>query len=98
MRKLIKNNNQRVTLMGILVKTFSLALKKFPRVNAIYEPSKDEFSYTLNSEHNISIAIDSPNGLVVPNIKSVNSLTLPEIQVELDRLRKLSAEAKLSSQ
>lgn len=41
MRKTIKNNNQKVTVMGILIKTFSLALKKYPRMNAIYEPQKN---------------------------------------------------------
>jgi pyruvate/2-oxoglutarate dehydrogenase complex dihydrolipoamide acyltransferase (E2) component len=36
MRKTIKNNQTKVTLMGILVKTFSLALRKYPIMNATY--------------------------------------------------------------
>ena len=71
MRKTIKNNETKVTLMGILIKTFSLALKKYPIMNATYEPEKNEFEYTIQGAHNISIAIDSPNGLVVPNIRNV---------------------------
>lgn len=41
MRKTIKANNQKVTVMGILIKTFSLALKKYPKMNSIYEPHKN---------------------------------------------------------
>jgi hypothetical protein len=41
MRKTIKNNDTKVTLMGILIKTFSLALKRYPIMNATYEPEKN---------------------------------------------------------
>jgi len=43
MRKIIKNNDKKVTLMGILIKTFSLALKKYPIMNATYDPNLNEF-------------------------------------------------------
>lgn len=83
MRKIIKNNDKKVTLMGILIKTFSLALKKYPIMNATYDPNLNEFEYTLQGSHNISVAIDSPNGLVVPNIKNVQDISLLGIQNEL---------------
>ena len=41
MRKTIKNNQTKVTLMGILIKTFSIALKKYPIINSTYEPEKN---------------------------------------------------------
>lgn len=50
-------------------------------MNSTYEPAKSEFEYTINGSHNISIAIDSPNGLVVPHIKNVQHLSLKDIQV-----------------
>lgn len=83
--------------MGILIKTFSLALKKHPKINSIYEPHKSEFEYDIHPSHNISIAVDSPNGLVVPNLKNVQLLNLAQIQLELERLRDLSKEGKLTS-
>lgn len=43
MRKALKEGGSKVTLMGILIKTFSLALKKHPRMNSLYEPAKAEF-------------------------------------------------------
>lgn len=40
--------------------------------------------------------MDSPNGLVVPNIKNVQDLSIADIQKELERLRDLSKEGKLT--
>jgi len=57
--------------MGILIKTFSLALKQYPRMNSLYNPISNPYDFTIHPSHNISIAIDSPNGLVVPHIKNV---------------------------
>ena len=71
MRKSLKESNKKVTVMGILIKTFSLALKQFPRINSVYQPQANPYEYTVHPSHNVSIAIDSPNGLVVPHIKNV---------------------------
>ena len=79
----MKANNIKVTVMGFLIKTFSMALKKYPRINSTYHPESNEFEYTVHSNHNISVAIDSPNGLVVPNIKNVQTLNLVNIQREI---------------
>lgn len=83
MRGVLKAGGKKVTLMGILVKTFSMAMRTHPKINATYEPHKDPFAYTLYSGHHISVAIDSANGLVVPNIKNVQFLSLTAIQIEL---------------
>lgn len=56
--------------MSIFLKSFSLALKEFPVINATYNPEKP-FEYEIVENHNITVAIDSPFGLVVPNIKNV---------------------------
>jgi len=66
--------------MGMLVKTFSLALKHYPIMNSLYRPDVNPYEYHIYPNHNVSIAIDSPNGLVVPNIRNVNELNLGDIQ------------------
>lgn len=80
--------------MPFFVKAFSLALNEYPILNSTYDVSKP-FEYTTFSNHNISIAIDSPKGLVVPNIKNCQDLTILQIQEELNRIRKASQEGRL---
>lgn len=52
--------------------------------------------YTLYRNHNISIAIDTPVGLLVPNIRNVERLTLREVQARLSELQGLAQAGKLS--
>lgn len=77
LRELIKKEKP-ITYMSLLIKSFSLALLKFPIINSTYDVTKP-FEYTQHASHNISIALDSPKGLVVPNIKNVQNLSVSEI-------------------
>lgn len=47
----------------------SLALKQYPTLNATV--SGDETTITMIAAHNISVAMDTPAGLIVPNVKNV---------------------------
>lgn len=71
--------------MPVIIKAISLAMNKYPVINSWYDKEKP-FEYTLVENHNISFAIDSPNGLVVPNIKNVQNLTLLEVHEEFNRI------------
>ena len=63
-----------------------MALLEYPELNSSYNPDTP-FEYKTYTSHNISVAIDGPKGLVVPNIKNVQDLSMVEIQEELNRLR-----------
>ncbi|KAL4488323.1 hypothetical protein ABPG72_019173 [Tetrahymena utriculariae] len=82
-----KSQNQSITFMTFFIKAFSLALKEYPILNSLYDVNKP-FEYTLVENHNISLAVDSPKGLVVPNIKNVQNLSILDIQKEIKRLVK----------
>ncbi|CAK76981.1 unnamed protein product (macronuclear) [Paramecium tetraurelia] len=94
MREQLKKEKN-ITFMTLLIKSFSLALTKYPILNSTYDPTK-QFEYTQHSSHNVSVALDSPKGLVVPNIKNVQNLSISQIQDELNRLRILGEKGQLS--
>ncbi|KAJ1395226.1 Single hybrid motif [Sesbania bispinosa] len=84
------------TFLPILIKSLSMALIKYPSVNSCFK--EDALEVILKGSHNIGIAMATPNGLVVPNIKNVQSLSILEITKELARLQNLASDNKLSSE
>lgn len=83
-----------MTMMPFFIKAFSLAMLDYPIINSHYDVSKP-FEYITFKSHNISIAIDSPKGLVVPNIKNCQNLSILEINEELARIRKAAEDGRL---
>lgn len=81
------------TFLPILIKSLSMALIKHPMLNSCFNEEMHEV--TLKGSHNIGIAMATSYGLVVPNIKNVQSLSILEITKELSRLQKLAVANKL---
>lgn len=52
---------------------------------------------SLQASHNICFAMDSPDGLIVPNVKNVQNLTIFDIAGELARLIQLGLSGKLGT-
>ncbi|BES88751.1 Hypothetical protein NTJ_01558 [Nesidiocoris tenuis] len=73
-----------VTYMPFFIKALSLALEDFPELNA-HTDGKCE-NLTVKGEHNVGFAVDTASGLLVPNIKNVQRLSILEISDELSRL------------
>ncbi|KAL8196136.1 hypothetical protein R6Q57_025136 [Mikania cordata] len=82
------------TFLPLLIKSLSMALTKHPLLNSTFDLEK--YQVNLKGSHNIGIAMDTPVGLAVPNIKNVQSLSILEITKELARLQKLANENKLN--
>lgn len=51
----------------------------------------------MRRKHNIGIAMDTPQGLLVPNIKNVQAHSITSIAAELSRLQQLAEAGKLSA-
>jgi 2-oxoisovalerate dehydrogenase E2 component (dihydrolipoyl transacylase) len=81
------------SFMPILIKAVSLALTEYPGINA-WVDAKCE-NVTLKGAHNIGVAMDTPRGLIVPNIKAVQDRSLLEVAEELNRLQDLAAKGLL---
>ncbi|KAL6548229.1 Bce2p [Orobanche gracilis] len=85
----------RHTFLPVLIKSLSMALSRYPFLNSCFNEELHEV--TLRGSHNIGIAMATPHGLVVPNIKKVQRLSILEITNELSRLQQLALANKLSS-
>ena len=74
----------RLTYLAFVVKACTSALKRFPRLNATLEESREEF--LLKHYYNIGIAVDTKAGLVVPNIKAADTKSIFRIAEEIVEL------------
>ena len=86
-----EQSDVKVTMVSFLVVASVAALKEFPTFNS----SLDGDELVLKRYYNIGFAADTPNGLVVPVIKSADTLGLLEIAAELTRLSGLARSGKL---
>lgn len=77
----------KISYMPIFIKSLSLALKEFPILNA--EVMGDSLKY--RSAHNVGVAMDTPAGLLVPNIKNVETKSVLEVAAELHRLQNMGS-------
>jgi 2-oxoisovalerate dehydrogenase E2 component (dihydrolipoyl transacylase) len=93
LRKDLESKGIKLTYMPFLLKAFASALQDFPILNSSLTPDLNELVYRGNI--NLGVAMDTPNGLVVPNIKHVSERSVLEIGVELQRLQTLALAGKL---
>jgi 2-oxoisovalerate dehydrogenase E2 component (dihydrolipoyl transacylase) len=85
----------KLSFMPFFIKSLSLALKSFPEINS--RLTKDDAELHYLTSHNIGMAVDSKIGLLVPNIKNVQNLSLFEVAKECDRIINAAREGKLSN-
>lgn len=75
----------KITFMPFTIKAASIALSKFPILNSSIDEKTESIIY--KSAHNISVAMDTPHGLVVPNVKNCQDKSIFEIAQELTILQ-----------
>ena len=84
----------RLTMMPFFIKALSLSLKQFPILNSQVNEDCTELKYLAS--HNIGMAVDSPSGLLVPNIKNVQDLSIVEIAEHSNRLTEQARAGRMS--
>ncbi|KAJ3301661.1 hypothetical protein HDV03_000502 [Kappamyces sp. JEL0829] len=77
----------KVSYMPIFLKALSEALKQYPVLNAQLVNAETTPALLFRGSHNIGIAMDTPNGLVVPNVKDVQNKSIFEIASDLEALK-----------
>lgn len=91
----LEQEGVKLTPLVFLMKAAVAALKKFPRFNSSLSP--DGNSLFVKKYYNIGVAVDTPNGLVVPVIRQVDQKSLLELAKELAVMSEKARAGKLTS-
>ncbi|HDY8227620.1 pyruvate dehydrogenase [Vibrio vulnificus] len=90
-----KDSGMKITPLVFIMKAAAKALEAFPAFNSSL--SDDGESLILKKYVNIGIAVDTPNGLVVPVFKDVNKKGIYELSEELMVVSKKARAGKLTA-
>lgn len=82
-----------LTYLPFVVKACTVALKKYPSLNAHFDNDANEL--IAKKDINVGIAVATPDGLIVPVIKNADRKSIIELAAEIERLAALAREKKL---
>ena len=88
-----KAEGYRVTLLAFLLKAAVSALRAYPTVNSSLSPEGD--SLIMKQYINIGVAVDTPDGLVVPVITGVDRKGITELSKDLGAMSAKARDGKL---
>jgi len=89
-----KEQGIKLTLLAFMVKACAKALKAFPRFNSSL--SQDGNTLIMKQYCHIGIAVDTPNGLVVPVIRDADKKSILDIAEDMQMLSAKARDKKLS--
>ncbi len=83
----------KVTPMTVLAKAMCLAVKRHPEINASWDEQAQEI--VLKHYVNLGFAAATPRGLVVPNVKDADRMTLHELATAIGELTGVAREGRV---
>ena len=86
----------RITLLAFIMKALAANLKQFPTFNSSLTPDGERL--ILKKYFHIGIAVDTPNGLVVPVIRDVDQKSVYDLAHDLGEMSVKARDGKLKSQ
>jgi 2-oxoisovalerate dehydrogenase E2 component (dihydrolipoyl transacylase) len=89
-----RDKSLKLSFMPFFLKAASLALLQYPELNAY--TNEDCTELLVKGSHNIGFAMDTPMGLVVPNIKNVESKSIFDIAKDLQAMMAKGARGAFS--
>ncbi len=92
-KKAIEQAGGRLTPLVFIMKAVVSALKTYPQFNASLDALGENL--VMKKYFHIGVAVDTPNGLVVPVFRDVDQKTITELSVELIAISKKAREGKL---
>ncbi len=84
----------KITPLAFIIKALVASLKKFPNFNSSID-QLETGKMTLKKYYHIGIAVDTPNGLMVPKIRNANNKKISLISKELKEVSELCRNLKI---
>ncbi len=84
----------KITPLAFIIKALVASLKKFPSFNSSIDEIENG-KMTLKKYYHIGIAVDTPNGLMVPKIRNANNKKISLISKELKEVSELCRNLKI---
>jgi len=89
-----KDDGVKFTMVTFLMKAAAAALQAYPRFNSSLDPAGENLIF--KKYYHIGVAVDTPDGLVVPVIRDVDQKSLVDLAGELMSVSKAARDKKLS--
>ena len=93
LKKAAEKDNVKITFLPFLLRAASIVLEEMPRFNSSLDHKNENL--ILKNYFHIGVAIDTPNGLIVPSVKDVNNKTIFNLSKELMDISQRAREKKL---
>ncbi|MCG5494141.1 dihydrolipoyllysine-residue acetyltransferase [Ectothiorhodospira variabilis] len=90
-----KDKGVKITFLVFLMKAVVSALKEFPRVNSSLDAAGENL--IVKKYYHLGIAVDTPDGLVVPVVRDVDRKSLVELARELAEISEKARKRRLKS-
>jgi pyruvate dehydrogenase E2 component (dihydrolipoamide acetyltransferase) len=84
----------KITPLAFIIKALAASLKKFPSFNSSIDEI-DSGKMTLKKYYHIGIAVDTPNGLMVPKIRNADNKKISILSKELKEVSELCRKLKI---
>jgi 2-oxoisovalerate dehydrogenase E2 component (dihydrolipoyl transacylase) len=94
LRELPEFSDVKVTPLLLVAKAVLLGIERYPMINSVWDDRHEEI--VVRHYVNLGIAAATPRGLVVPNIKHAEALSLPKLGRSLNALATTAREGRTS--
>jgi len=94
LKDIYTGEKMKITALAFIIKALVVSLKKFPSFNSSIDDIENG-KMTVKKYYHIGIAVDTPNGLMVPKIRNANNKKISLLSKELREVSKLCRNLKI---
>jgi pyruvate dehydrogenase E2 component (dihydrolipoamide acetyltransferase) len=94
LKDIYTGEKKKITPLAFIVKALTTSLRKFPSFNSSIDDIENG-KMVLKKYYHIGIAVDTPNGLMVPKIRNANNKKISLISKELKEVSELCRNLKI---